>query len=485
MKNNQLRNKTINGMIWAFCDLLANYGTNFLIQIILARLLLPEDFGLIGMINVFISLSTTIVDSGFTNALIRENKSSQSDYSTVFYFNLIVSIFMYFILFAISGSISNFYNEPRIIPLIRVMGLTLIINSFGLVQRTMLIKKIDFKTQTRINLISVIISGVVAFIFVMLGFGVWGLVMQVLSKQFIQALLLCLLNKWYPSLIFNINSFKRLFKFGWKILVSTMINTLYNNLYYLIIGKLFSATELGYYTNSQKLMDLSSQSVTKAVQKVSYPVLSSIQEDNYALINGYKKIIKNSVFITFPMMFGLIAIANPFILLVFGEKWSFSIKYFQILCLGGMLFPLHAINLNILQVKGRSDLFLKLEIIRKIIAILLVTISMMLKLGIIGLLWVTVLNSIIEFFLNSVYSGKMLKYSTFDQIKDITPIFLSSLIMAILVFLVGNVLHISNLSTLLIQIPIGIISFLILCKVFNINELKTIYEVVKLIFRKK
>lgn len=477
--NSQLKIKTISGMFWAFSDLILNQGANFIIQIAVARLLLPEDFGLIGMLTVFISVSTAIIDSGFTNALIREKESDQIDYSTVFYFNLATAVVMYFILFVSAEVISNFFGEPRLFAIIRLLGITLIINSFGLIQRIILIKKVDFKTQTRVNVVSVIVSGIVTIIFAIKGLGVWSLVIQILSKQFVQALLFCIVNRWKPSLVFSMESFKRLFGFGWKLLLSTMINTLYGNLYYLIIGKEFTATQLGHYTNAQKLTDLASQSITTTIQKVSYPVLSSLQENDTQLINAYKKIIKNSVFITFPIMLGLAAIAAPLMLLAFGERWAPSIKYFQILCFGGMLYPLHAINLNILQVKGRTDLFLKLEIIKKVIGLVLIAIALILKLGIIGLLWTVVINSVIAYFINSFYSAKMLSYSTFVQIKDITPIFLASAIMGIIVYILELIIQCGNLLSLLIQIPIGVISFFMLCKLFKIEELNTVIDVMK------
>lgn len=288
-ENNSLKEKTIVGLLWSFSDLIANQGIQFIIQVILARLLAPKDFGIIGMITVFIAISQSFIDSGFSNALIREKKPSQEDYSTVFYFNLIMAILMYIILFISAEAVGSFFEEPQLMDILRVISLVLIINSFGLIQRTMLTKNINFKTQTKINLISSISSGIIAVIFAYMGFGVWSLVIRTLSMQFIQSILLCISNRWVPSLLFSIDSFKRLFGFGWKLLISGIINTLYDNLYFLIIGKVFSAVELGYYTNAQKLRDVASQSITSSVQKVSYPALSSIKEEEEKLRFAYKK----------------------------------------------------------------------------------------------------------------------------------------------------------------------------------------------------
>lgn len=483
-QQNTLKKKTISGLFWSFSDLIANQGIRFIIQIVLARLLLPEDFGIIGMITVFIAVSQSIIDSGFSNALIREKDSTQEDYSTVFYFNLFMSIALYIVLFFSANAISVFFKAPKLISILRVLSLVLIINSFGLIQRTILIKNIDFKTQTKISVISSIISGIVAIFLAYLGFGVWSLVIQTLLMQFIQSLLLSFSNKWLPSLVFSMDSFKRLFGFGWKLLVSGLINTLYNNLYYLIIGKAFSASDLGYYTNAQKLRDTVSQSISTSVQKVGYPVLSSIKEDEGRLREGYKKIIKTSVYITFPLMIGLAAVANPLIRLIFGPKWINSIQYFQVLCFSGMLYPLHAINLDILQVKGRSDLFLGLEIVKKVIGLLSIVIVLYFKLGIMGLVWALVINSYIAYFINSYYSAELLNYSTMQQIKDVTPAFIASIFMGIIVYFSEGILPNNNLIKLIVQTIIGLVVYVGASKIAKIEEFNTIYELIGSILKK-
>jgi len=302
--------------------------------------------------------------------------------------------------------------------------------------------------------------------------------------QFIQSLMLSLSNRWIPSLVFSVDSFRRLFGFGWKLLLSGLIDTLYKNIYYVIIGKFFFATSLGYFTNAQKMRDVLSQSITTSVQKVSYPVLSSIQDDITRLKKGYQKIIKNSVFITFPIMIGLAAVAEPFIMIILGEKWMNSIPYLRILCFAGMLFPLHTINLNILKVKGRSDLFLKLEIIKKIIGISFVTIVIFFRLGIIALLWTSAINSYLAYFINSFYSAQLLSYSTKDQIKDITSIFIISILMGVIVFMAGIVISNNNLIKLLSQIIIGILAYIGLSMLFKIEELKTVYELMNSFYKK-
>jgi len=274
------------------------------------------------------------------------------------------------------------------------------------------------------------------------------------------------------------------FGFGWKLLVSGLINTLYNNLYYLIIGKAFSASDLGYYTNAQKLRDTVSQSISTSVQKVGYPVLSSIKEDEGRLREGYKKIIKTSVYITFPLMIGLAAVANPLIRLIFGPKWINSIQYFQVLCFSGMLYPLHAINLDILQVKGRSDLFLGLEIVKKVIGLLSIVIVLYFKLGIMGLVWALVINSYIAYFINSYYSAELLNYSTMQQIKDVTPAFIASIFMGIIVYFSEGILPNNNLIKLIVQTIIGLVVYVGASKIAKIEEFNTIYELIGSILKK-
>ncbi|WP_277585653.1 lipopolysaccharide biosynthesis protein [Psychrobacillus antarcticus] len=474
-----LTNKTTRAIVWSFTELMANYGIQFIIQIVLARLLVPEHFGVFGMILVFIAISNSIVDSGFTQALIRDQQTTQEDYSTVFFFNLGISMILYGILFISSKGISIFFEEPQLIEIIRVLSIVIIINAFAIIQRVMLMKKIDFRTITKISVISSVISGTITIIVAVLGFGVWSLVVNMISLQLIQTLLLIIYNRWMPSFIFNYQSFKRFFSFGSKLLLSGLIDTFYNNLYFLIIGKFFSITQLGYYTNAVKVRDLASQSLASTVQRVTYPVLSSIQDDEKRLELGFKKIIKLSAFINFPLLIGLAAIGNPIFLILFGEKWIPSVIYFQLLCFAGMLYPLHAINLNILQVKGRSDLFLRLEIIKKGLLTILIVLSFLFKLGIIGLICAAVISSYLSLLINMYYSAREISYSTKEQLKDLLPIFGISIVMGTIVFMVGKIIILGSIPTLISQISIGIVAYIGLSKIFKIRELHLLIELLR------
>lgn len=475
-----LKRKAIIGMIWSFSSLILNQGIQFIVQIILARLLLPKDFGIVGLLTVFIAISQIFIDAGFTNALIREKDPSNEDYSTVFYFNLGMAVTIYCIIFIMAPFAGRFYNEPQLTAVLRVMSFVLIISSFGIIQRTMLTKKIDFKKQTKIDIFASIISGVVAIVFALKGAGVWSLVVKTLAMQAIQSICLCWINRWKPLLCFKMSSFKKFFNFGWKLLCSGILDTLYNNLYLLIIGKAYSTVELGYYTNAQKLRDAVSQSTSLSVQKVGYSVLSTIKSNDDKLKAGYRKIIKASVFVTFPVIIVLIVIARPLITLIFSTKWTNSIWFFQVLCLAGMLYPLHALNLDILQVKGRSDLFLKLEIIKKILGMIIIISILYFNLGIRILVWGLVVISVMSYFINSFYSGKLLDYSTYDQLKDIAPVICSSAITAIITEAVAYLLPDIYIVQIFVGLTIGIISYLTICRILKVQEIKLIIN----LFRK-
>ncbi len=345
-----LKQKTVSGLFWSFIDDFAKLGITFVSGIILARLLTPREYGLIGMTTIFIAISQSFIDSGFRQALIRKGDCTQADYSTVFYFNLFVSFIFYLLLFVFAGTIGQFFKEPKLPAIIRVLGIGLIINALTLVQQTQLIKDINFRLQTRISVISAIISGIIGITMAYTGYGVWSLVATTLSGSFVTMLLLWLWRKWRPSLLFSWASFKEMFAFGSRLLISGLIDTVNRNIYNLIIGKYFSAADLGYYTRAVTFTNLPSQNLTGVVQRVSYPVLTTMQDDPQRLRAAYRKLIQNTMLISFVLMLGMAAVAEPMVITLVGEQWRPSIDYLQLLCFVGMFYPLHAINLNMLQV---------------------------------------------------------------------------------------------------------------------------------------
>ena len=471
-----LKQQTVSGLIWSFIDSFANQGVQLIVGIILARILSPKEFGLIGMLTIFIAVSQSFIDSGFTNALIRKKDCSKSDYSTVFYFNIIVSIIFYLILFIFSDAISSFFHEPQLKILLQVLGIGLILNSFSLIQRTIFTKELNFRLQMRVSIIASVGSGVIAIFMAYKGFGVWSLVALTLCRYGFTSFFFWIWSKWKQILAFSKASFNELFSFGSKLLVSGLIDTIYQNVYKLIIGKYFSAIELGYYTLSDQYQSFPSQNLNGIIGRVSYPVLSSIQEDIPKLKIAYQKLIKSTMLLTFVLMMGLAAIAKPMILTLVGEKWLPSVIYLQMLCFVGMFYPLQALNLNMLKVQGRSDLFLRLEIIKKILAVPTIVVGVLfgIKIMILGM-WV---NTLIAYYINSYWSGKFIGYSTAQQIRDIVPSFFVAAVMGIIVFVIGYYLNTSNLLKLTVQIITGAAFTIGLSELIKLDDYFFIKEIV-------
>jgi len=471
-----LKQKTVSGFTWSFIDNFANQGIQFIVGIILARLLTPDEFGLIGMITIFIAISQSFIDSGFSSALIRKNNCNENDYSTVFLYNLGAGLILYLILFFLAEPIGIFYNQPVLKILIRVLGLTLIIRSFTIIQSVLLTKRLDFKLQAKISILSTFISGAIGIIMAYAGYGVWSLVIRSVTSAFLASLLLWLWNKWKPLLIFSKSSFKELFGFGSKLLLSGLLDTIYNNIYYLIIGKFFSAKELGYFTRADIFKDMPSKNISGVVSRVSYPVLSKLQDDKEALKSGYRRLIRSVMFITFILMMGMAAVAEPLIISLIGYKWLPSVVYLQMLCFAGMLYPLHALNLNMLNVQGRSDLFLKLEIIKKIIAVPVIMAGIFW--GIKAMIGGMIILSFIAYYLNSYYSGRLIDYPMKEQILDILPSFLIAVLMGLIVYFTGIILQTGNILKLLIQLATGSLIVFVICEIIKFGDYLYIKEIV-------
>lgn len=468
---NSIKSTTLVGMWWSFIENIAGSGITFIVTLILARILTPQEFGVIGIINIFIVIFNSIADSGFSNALIRKINVSNDDYNTVFILNIVLGVFLFFILFICAPYISYFFENNELVSLTRVMGLIVIINAFGIIQRTILTKRIDFRTQTKVSVIASIGSGIVGIGMAIMNFGVWSLVGQQIIRQVLSSSLLWIFNNWRPTLEFSITSFKELFGFGWKLLVSGLINNIWEQLYTIVIGKCYTTESLGQYTRARGFTDIVSINLTSVIQRVSFPVLSSIQDERERMKQAYKKIIKSSMFITFVLMLGLAAIAKSMVLVLVGDKWLPSVEYIQIICFSSMLYPLHAINLNMLQVQGRSDLFLYLEILKKIIAFGPLMLGVFI--GIKWMLWGSVLSGLIAYYLNSYYSGKLLQYSIKEQIVDIMPSFLLSILMAVIVYSISFI-SISPFIILPLQLILGAIVIVVLGEVSSLQEYKEI-----------
>lgn len=471
-----LKLQTLRGIWWSTIERFAVQTVSFILGLIIARLLSPSDYGVIAMLAVFIAISQTFVDSGFSTALVRKIDRSESDNSTVFYFNIVVGLAVYVVMFFAAPFIAEFYQTPLLTQVTRVVSVTLIFSSFCVVQQALLTAKMDFKSQAIISLLSAIISGGVGIALAYYGYGVWALVVQTVVASLLRMILLWVFSRWRPRAPFSKSSFRELFSFGSKLLASGLLDTLYNNAYTIVIGKLFSASSLGLYSRANQFAQFPSSNITGIIQRVTFPVLSSIQNEDERLRINYRKLIRMSGFIIFPLMIGLATVANPMIELLLTDKWLGAAIYLQIICFAMMWFPIHAINLNLLQVKGRSDLFLRVEIIKKIIgvSILCITIPM----GLLAMCYGRVVSSLLALIINTYYTGRLINVGFVMQMTDLLPSLIKSLIMGLLVWVVIMFFD-SSIVKILLALVTGAASYLLMSIATTAQEWTYIKEIVQ------
>ena len=471
-----LKKRTVSGIWWSSIERFSVQFVQFVMMVIMARLLLPEDYGMIGMLAIFIAISQAIIDSGFSNALIRKVDRTEVDYSTVFYFNIVVGIVLYVLLFFLSPFIAEFYNTPELTNLTRVIALNLFINSLAVVQRAILTIRIDFKTQAKASFSAALVSGIVGIVLAYWGGGVWALAVQVVLNGLINTMLLWFLSAWRPMWLFSFNSFKELFSFGSKLLLSGLLDVTFRNIYTLVIGKKFASTDLGYFTRADQFAQFPSSNLTGIMQRVTFPILSEIQNDKERLTAVYRKFLRLSAFVIFPLMTGLAALAYPFIDTLLTEKWSFTALLLQILCISYMWYPIHAINLNLLEVEGRSDLFLKLEIYKKILGVLVLCIT--LPMGLVAMCIGLIVSSLIALIINTHYTGQLIRVGFFKQLKDITPALFYSFSMAGFVW--GSVYFIPEpVFKLIVGIIVGAGYYLAIAYLTRSQDLKELFLLIK------
>ncbi|MCO5723330.1 lipopolysaccharide biosynthesis protein [Robiginitalea marina] len=414
-----LKDKTINGVFWALSQQFSIQLINFIVQIVLARLLLPEHFGLIAMIQIFITMGQALMDSGMSSSLIRNKQADQEDYSTVFYMNILTSIVIYFVLFFVSPSIATFFDQPELTIIVRVMTLTFIIQAFVGVQSAVLTREVNFKLQAIMQLPSSILGGIVGIVTAYLGYGVWSLVFFRLTTSFVFMIQHWYRTNWRPGLYFNTKKLKEHFNFGFKLTLSSLIASIYSNSYAIIIGKLFPANLLGFYNQADTLRMFPVRNLTSALQRVTFPIFSSIQDDNQRLKSTFKKITSVVFFLVVPIMLLLIILATPLFRQILTDKWLPAVPYFQILCFSAIAYPLSVYNLNILLVKGKSNLHLKLEIVKKIFAVIFLL--LIIPFGFLGAVYARAIGMFVQAFFNIHYSGKIIDYSFKEQMMDLLP----------------------------------------------------------------
>lgn len=451
MPADDMKSKAASGLAWTSFEKVGQEVIQFVIGIIIARILAPEDFGVVGMTAIFLALANTIVDSGFGSALIQKKDRTEADYSTCFYFNILVGFAIYGILWIAAPWIADFYRTPILTDVVRVLGIAFIINSLSISQTARMTAEMQFRQMSVITIVAQLVTGLVGLVLAMTGWGVWALVFQQIASGAVRLIGMGIALKWVPSLQFSRQSFRHLFGFGSKILCSSIINTVYNNLYTLVIGRAFLPSDVGYYTRANQTAALPTNSLTQVVMKVAYPMMAQVQDDVERLRNAYTKFLRAQLFVIFPVLLGIAALAEPLFLVLLGEKWLPAVPLLQVLCLGMLFDPLTVINLNILYVKGRTDLVLRLELIKKPIAFLILFLSLNF-----GLMWLCAgraLYCLIAYAFNCYYTGRFIGMGFWRQIVIILPVLVRGVVMGAVCY--GLCLVISNP---LAQVIVGVLA---------------------------
>ncbi|MFD1771520.1 lipopolysaccharide biosynthesis protein [Sphingobacterium suaedae] len=420
------------GVVWTFAQQFSVQAINFGVQIVLARLLMPSDFGLIAMITIFVAIGQSLSDSGMSTSLIRNSENSERDYGTVFITNLAISFIVYIIVYLVAPLAARFYDQPVLTELLRLYAVVFLITAFSAVQLAKFSKELKFKIQFTYQLPSTIIGTVTGILLAYQGYGVWSLVWLNIAQNFSFALILWLFHSWKPKFIFDKSLFSGHFNFGYKLTLSSLINTVYLNLYKIIIGKQFSATSVGFFTQADSLRQFPINQLSIVLNKVTFPLFASISNDTKKLRKAYVSAMRLVLSLSAAMMLMLIVIAKPLFLTVFGEKWLPSVPYFQILCVASIFLPIGTYNLNILKVKGRSDLFLKVEIIKKIIGVTSLVIAI--PFGIKAMVWSLCITNIFFAYLNGFFSGKFIEYGVLNQLKSSFHVVLLAIIPAMVCY---------------------------------------------------
>lgn len=443
----KLKNKTLFAGFWNLFERSYNQLIRFVLNIILARLLFPEDYGLIGMITIFLAVSQSFIEGGFMNALIQKQERNENDFSTAFYFNLFVSISFYLLFFIIAPWISKFYNEPRLTLIMRVATLSIIFNSFSIVPISKLSIKLDFKRKAKASSWAMTISGIISIGLAYFGFGVWALVIQSLSLALFNSIFLFLTVLWIPKMKFSTSNFKDLFGFGSKLIIANLIDRIFRNIYYLIIGKFFSISQLGYYTRAENFSQLPATNIAGLIQSVTFPTMCRIQDNINILRINYIRNIKIASFISFPPLLFLSFFSKPIILVTLTDKWADVAPLLTLLSIVGLIYPINFLNMNLLLAKKRSDLYLKLEFIKKTLIIIMLCITV--SLGINAIIYGQIIVAIFSLYINSYYTKKIIDYGVIKQLIDIIPFLMLSFIIILFSYYISSFFLVNHLKILI------------------------------------
>lgn len=473
--NNTSKSKVVSNLFWRFSERMGAQLVSFIVSLVLARILLPEDYGTVALITVITNILQVFVDSGMANALIQKKDADDIDFSTAFYFNIVICILIYIVLFFFAPLIAAFYGKVELTPLTRVIGLTIIISGLKNVQQAYVSRHLIFKKFFFATLTGTVASAVLGIYLAYRGAGPWALVAQQLTNTTVDTLMLWIIVPWRPRRTFSIERFKRLFSFGWKLLVSSLIDTIYNNLRQLIIGKIYSASDLAFYNKGKQFPEIAITNVDTSINSVLLPVMSKAQDDKVKVKSMMRRSIRLSCFIICPILIGLMAIAEPVTRIILTDKWLPIVPYMRIFCLCYCLWPIHTANLNAINALGRSDIFLKLEIVKKILDVGILILTMWKNP--MTMAWGLLLSGIICTFINSYPNNRLLNYSYIEQVKDIIPDIVSSSVMGILVYLV-TFLRLNDILTVIIQVPLGICLYYFFAKITKNENLSYIVQAI-------
>ena len=470
-----IKQKTIDSMLWSVSERVGTQVILTVITIILARLLDVADFGLLGMMGIFVAVAIAFTNSGFGNAYIQKENVDDKDASSIFIYNLFIGSFLTIILFLSAPLISQFFSQPKLTPITRVLSTLLIIDALSMIHRAWLTKRMEFRIQAKIYLVAISISGIIAIGMAYFGFGVWSLVAQLLVRHTIISILLWILTPWRPSLTFSLDSIKSIYGYGSRLLISGLVEVIFKNLYQTFIGRFYTADDLGYYNKADSFGSVATQPTSSSLTRVSLAAMSPYQKNNSVLKKSYRKMIRFSLFFHFPLMIGLIATANPILLILLTDKWAQSIPYFQLMCVIGLFLPIDTFNMNIQEVKGRTDILLRSRLIVQ--AAIIVSIALTYRYGIEGLLYGQIAVALFSFIIFSHPTKDLIGYSQLEQIKDMLALLIPALLSGGIMFIIGRISFPILFIKLICQITAGIASYVVLNILIGSNELNEYFKI--------
>lgn len=480
MQNN-VQETVTNNFLWRFAERCGAQGVSLVVSIVLARLLAPEVYGTIALVTVFTTILNVFVDSGLGNALIQKKDADDLDFSTVFFFNIVMCCMLYIVLFLIAPLIAAFYNSDELVPVVRVLGLTLVISGVKNVQQAYVSKTMQFKRFFFATLGGTIGAAIIGIAMAYYGFGVWALVTQQIFNATVDTIILWVTVKWRPKRMFSWKRLKVLFSFGWKLLASALLETFYNNIRQLIIGKLYTSADLAQYNRGKQFPDLIVSNINTSIDSVLLPVMSKSQDDPKQIKSMTRRSIKTSTYIMAPLMMGLAFCAESIVGLILTDKWLPCVPFLRIFCITYMFYPIHTANLNAIKAMGRSDLFLKLEIAKKVVGIALLLSTMWF--GVMAMAYSLLISSVLSQIINSWPNRKLLNYGYLEQLKDILPGIVLAVFMGCCVNLV-SLFNLSNVVTLLMQIPLGAAIYIVASALLHLESFEYLMDMIRPILKK-